>query len=86
MRNIRHNLGTCARVRGNLFSDSLRKAAGIEGSLHRCRHYFGTELLREGVSTRVIQTLMRHESLATTENYLAVDEAERVAAIRRLAA
>ena len=60
--------------------------SAIEGSIHRCRHYFGTELLRAGVSVRVIQTLMRHESLATTANYLGVDEDERVAAVRALAA
>lgn len=64
----------------------LFASLGIEGSIHRCRHYFGTELLRAGASVRVIQTLMRHESLATTANYLGVDEDERTAAVRLLAA
>lgn len=58
----------------------------IEGSCHRLRHTFATRLLRGGVSVRVVQTLMRHESLATTAGYLAVDEDERVAAVRALAA
>ena len=59
---------------------------GIEGSLHRCRHTYGTRLLRSGANIRVVQTLMRHSNLATTAKYTAVDEAEQIAAIRRLAA
>lgn len=41
---------------GKLF-DSL----GIEGSIHRCRHSFGTRLLRSPTTNiRVVQKLMRH--------------------------
>lgn len=61
-------------------------ALGIEGGIHRCRHYYGTALLRSGVNLRIVQTLMRHESLATTAGYLAVDEDERRAAILGLVA
>lgn len=64
----------------------LFRSLGIEGSIHRCRHYYATQLLRSGVSVRVVQTLMRHDSLATTAAYLAVDEEERVAAVRGLVA
>lgn len=59
---------------------------GIEGSYHRCRHMYGTNLLRSGVNLRIVQDLMRHSSLATTAAYLGVDEDERQAAIRGLAA
>ena len=59
---------------------------GIEGSLHRCRHTYGTRLLRSGANIRVVQTLMRHSNLATTAKYTAVDEAEQIAAIGRLVA
>lgn len=59
---------------------------GIAGSYHRCRHTYGTNLLRSGANLRVVQDLMRHSSLATTANYLGVDEDERQAAIRGLAA
>lgn len=63
------------------------RAVGIQsGSIHRLRATYGTELVRKGVSLRVVQTLMRHSSLATTEYYLGVDEDERAAAIRLLAA
>lgn len=61
-------------------------AAGLEGSFHRCRHYYGTSLLRAGVNIRVVQELMRHTSLATTAAYLGVDEDEKHAAIMALAA
>lgn len=59
---------------------------GLEGSIHRCRHTYGTRLLRGGTHIRVVQKLMRHASLATTATYTAVDENEMRAAISRLTA
>ena len=67
-------------------TSKLFTANGIEGSIHRCRHTFATQLLRAGVNIRVVQTLMRHESLASTEIYLAVDDNECRDAINRLVA
>jgi site-specific recombinase XerD len=64
----------------------LFTAHGIDGSIHRCRHTFATQLLRAGVNIRVVQTLMRHESLASTQIYTAVDEDERRDAIALLMA
>lgn len=61
------------------------RAVGIpEGSIHRCRHSYGTNLLRGGANIRVVQELMRHESLTSTQVYTAVDEDERAAAVRLL--
>ena len=57
---------------------------GIDGSIHRMRHTFATTLLRAGVNVRVVQTLMRHRSLASTMIYMAVDEAERFEGMSRL--
>lgn len=62
------------------------RSLGIEGSSHRCRHSYATNLLRNGANIRVVQTLMRHESLATTAKYTAVDEDERALAIGGLVA
>jgi len=59
----------------------LFRRHGIEGSIHRTRHTYGTRLLRSGANIRVVQTLLRHASLATTEMYTAVDEDERRAAV-----
>lgn len=67
-------------------TSALFSALGIEGSHHRCRHYFGTQLLRSGTDIRVVQELMRHESLATTAGYLLVEDEQRVAAIRGMVA
>jgi len=67
-------------------TSKLFKANGIEGSIHRCRHTYATELLRGGANIRVVQTLMRHESLSSTQIYTAVDEGERRDAINRLVA
>lgn len=61
-------------------------ALGIEGSIHRARHVYGTRLLRAGVNIRTVQKLMRHSNLDTTANYTAVDEDELRAAIDLLGA
>jgi integrase len=60
------------------------KRAGVPGSCHSLRHWHATELLRQGVDLRVIQQLMRHVSLATTELYLHVDDSTRREALLRL--
>lgn len=68
-----------ARV-GELF-----RSVGIDhGSIHRCRHVYGTRLLRNGVNIRKVQKLMRHANLETTAGYTAVDEDELAAAINTL--
>ena len=64
----------------------LFRGMGIDGSVHRCRHVYGTRLLRSGANIRVVQKLMRHASLATTATYTAVDEDEMRDAVNRLRA
>lgn len=64
------------------FFDTLE----IEGSIHRCRHTYGTRLLRSGVNIRIVQELMRHTNLETTAGYTAVSEDELAAAIALLPA
>lgn len=66
---------------GRLF-DSM----GIDGSIHRVRHSYGTRLVRKGVNIRVVQKLMRHSSLETTAGYLAVVSDEERQAIDLLEA
>lgn len=60
------------------------RRAGVPGSAHSLRHWYATEMLRQGVDSRVIQELMRHASLATTERYLHVDDGQRRAGVMRL--
>ena len=63
--------------------DVMRRA-GVKGTAHQLRHWYATELLRSGTDIRVVQTLMRHASLATTALYTAVDGDQQLEAQLRL--
>jgi len=58
--------------------------ADAPATAHQLRHFFATSLLRAGTDSRVVQSLMRHESLATTGRYLAVNTDQQRAALSGL--
>lgn len=61
-----------AKTVSRVISDAFNRA-DAPATAHQLRHFFATSLLRAGTDSRVVQSLMRHESLATTGRYLAVD-------------
>jgi site-specific recombinase XerD len=58
--------------------------AGVAGSAHQLRHWFGTALVKAGVDLRTTQELMRHQNLASTAIYTAVADEQRAKGIQLL--
>jgi integrase/recombinase XerD len=75
-----HIAATSISHKSSVYFTSL----GIDGALHRCRHVYGSQLLRNGANIRVVQDLLRHKNLSSTAKYTEVDDAERRAAIETL--
>lgn len=72
-----------ARSVSDIISLAMARA-GVPGTAHSLRHWYGTELVRSGADLRVTQDLMRHASLQTTQIYVATSDDRRAEAIARL--
>lgn len=60
------------------------RRAGIRGTPHALRHWYASTMLDNGVDIRVVQELLRHKSLATTQIYTKVPDGQRHQAIAGL--
>ncbi|MBW4032993.1 MAG: tyrosine-type recombinase/integrase, partial [Acidobacteria bacterium] len=58
--------------------------AGVDATAHQLRHWYGTSLLEHGVDIRIVQELMRHSSLQSTQIYTKVSGEQRQIAIAKL--
>lgn len=60
------------------------RRAGVRGTPHALRHWYASTMLDNGVDIRVVQELLRHKSLATTQIYTKVPNGQRMDAISGL--
>ena len=54
-------------------SRAMRRA-GVPGTPHACRHFFGTQVLAASGDVRKTQQAMRHQSIASTAIYTQVSD------------
>ena len=72
---------------GNSVSAVISSAmdrAGVPGTPHALRHWFGSALRAAGVDTLIIKELMGHDSLTTTAIYVHVGMDQQQAAVAAL--
>jgi integrase len=69
---------------GNTIGDAMRRAGIVDGTAHRIRHWYGSNLVASGADLRTTQTLLRHSNLASTAIYVDVTDDRRAEAIDRL--
>ncbi|MGP3709215.1 tyrosine-type recombinase/integrase, partial [Gordonia paraffinivorans] len=60
------------------------RRAGVRGTPHSLRHWYATALHDDGNDIRVVQELMRHKSISSTQVYTRVTDARRREAVAGL--
>jgi len=73
-----------SRSVSDIVGDVLRRAGIPKGAAHRLRHTYATRLVQNGENLRVVQELLRHASLQTTQIYTGVTFDQQRDALGRL--
>ncbi|MEJ9080792.1 tyrosine-type recombinase/integrase [Gordonia malaquae] len=73
----------CPKSVSQVIGQTMRRA-GVHATAHQLRHWYATTLLDNEIDIRVVQELMRHKSIASTQIYTAVPAGRRRAAIDTL--
>lgn len=68
---------------GGTIKEAMTRA-GVVGSAHQLRHWYGTALVEAGVDLRTVQELMRHRQLTSTQIYTKVSDQRRADGVNRL--
>jgi integrase/recombinase XerD len=77
--------GQCVRASSvSTIIAGVMRRAGVPGTPHCLRHWYGSSLLANGADLRTVQECLRHQSVATTMVYTAVPDDRRQEAIARL--
>ena len=66
------------------FDGACRRAGVKNLRFHDLRHTFASRLVRRGADLKIVQELMGHASIVTTQRYLHVLGKEKLAAVERL--
>ena len=66
-----------SRAVSHAISGVMKRAGMYNGKPHQLRHFYGTTLVEEGVNLRIVQKLMRHSSVASTQIYTGVTFAQQ---------
>lgn len=72
-----------ARSVSSIVSDVFDRA-GVDGGAHRLRHWYATNLRRNGADTLLLQKMMRHASSQSTEVYTEISELDMATALATL--
>jgi site-specific recombinase XerD len=64
--------------------DRVQQASGVKFGVHRLRHSFITELVRQGTQPQYVRELAGHRDLSTTERYTRLFERDKLNAVEAL--
>lgn len=66
-----------------MISEAMARA-GIPGTPYSLRHWYGTQLIRQGADTFTTQRLMRHANPSSTRIYVDISDEQAIEALNRL--